>query len=485
MALIGRIQKNSVLLLIVIGGAMLAFIFTDMMGNTGGSGYEQLPLATVYDEEYNDLRQVYVDREKDNAAAQNQPFTPQAESQAEDQAFNEVIRRNLMNREFEKLDIICTVDELNDMIHGNHIHPWVEQIPLFKGFDGQFSRDSVRNFLNQLQDEPEGEEAIGQWQEAKTQWRAFEEELKDTRKADKYVALIKKGIYVNSLESKHVYSSNNEMRTVRFVVQRYTDIPFDEIEVTDEEIKAFYEEHKGELAYEMQESRDIDFVSFPIVATEADVDAVKEEMNLIKTDFAAAEDNISFISAKSNSEFTLDTMEFRMGTESLVFDSFYGNNQYPEVADEAIQESKVGDIVGPFVSFNASTQVNEMFIGKITGVSTEKQAWVRHILIKIDATRGEEEAKAMSDSIINVIKEQDNFVEMVQTVSEDPGSIAANGEYKWFAEGRMVAEFNDASFNGAIGQLQLVKTTYGFHIVEVLGRGDRVVPKMGVITKEV
>ena len=53
------------------------------------------------------------------------------------------------------------------------------------------------------------------------------------------------------------------------------------------------------------------------------------------------------------------------------------------------------------------------------------------------------------------------------------------------AEGRMVPEFNDASFKGAIGKLQLVKTSYGFHIVEVLGRGERVVPSLAVISKTV
>jgi peptidyl-prolyl cis-trans isomerase D len=119
----------------------------------------------------------------------------------------------------------------------------------------------------------------------------------------------------------------------------------------------------------------------------------------------------------------------------------------------------------------------------VTGIKTENQAWVRHILVKIDATRDEEAAKAMADSVIATIKAKDNFVEMVQTVSEDPGSLANNGEYKWFAEGRMVPEFNDASFKGAIGKLQLVKTSYGFHIVEVLGRAKRNVPKLAVVGK--
>lgn len=490
MAVIGKIQRNSVLLLIVIGGAMLAFIFTDFMNNSGGGEAQFIPVATIYGDEidegeYEELRAVFVDREKQNAAQQGQPFSEKAEQKADDDAFNEVVRRNIMNREFDKLGIICTTNELNDMIHGNHIHPWVESIPIFMGPDGQFSRDSVRSFINNLEVEPEDEATRAQWVEARTQWKAFEKELKDTRKADKYVTLINKGLFVNSLESKHNYWASNEVRSIRFVVQRYVDIPEGEVEVTDEDIQAYYDEHKGDPQFEMEEARDIDYIMFPIVITEEDMAEMSLELEDLKTSFAKTSDNIGFMNTHSSTKFNSDSVEFRLGTESIIFDSFFGNSQYPEAADEAIQSSKPGDVIGPFPSYNANTQENELFIAKVTGTTVERQAWVRHILIKIDATRSEEEAKAMSDEIIAEIKEKDNFVQKVQEVSEDPGSLASNGEYKWFAEGRMVPEFNDASFNGAIGQLQLVKTTYGYHIVEVLGRSERVVPKMAVVTKVV
>ncbi|MEX1001044.1 MAG: peptidylprolyl isomerase [Crocinitomicaceae bacterium] len=489
MAVIGKIQKNSVLLLIVIGGAMLAFIFTDLMKG-GGGDEEYIPLATVYGEEvdvdeYEELREVYINREKNNTIQQGREFTKEMEKQAEEQAFNEVIRRNLMNREFEKAGIVCTTEELNDMIHGDHIHPWVEQIPIFKGRDGQFSRDSVRVFITNLEMEPPSEEARVQWLEARSQWKAFEQELKDTRKADKYVTLIKNGLYVNSIEAEHQYRATNEIRAVRFVIQRYSDIPRDEIEVTDEDIKVYYEEHKEEKKYEMQESRDVAFVTFDIQPSAEDMEILKKDMEELKSSFAKSDNNLAFMQKHSASQFSSDSAEYRMGTTSLAFDSMFGNSSYPAVADEAVQNAEIGDVIGPFPSINPQTQKEEMFIAKVTGLKKEKQAWVRHILIKTDASRSEEQAKAKADSLINVIQSQGNFVEMVQKFSEDPGSIVNNGEYKWFAEGRMVTEFNDAAFNGAIGKLQLVKTTYGYHIVEVLGRADRKVPKLAVVTKKV
>ncbi|UKN00919.1 peptidylprolyl isomerase [Paracrocinitomix mangrovi] len=488
------------LLLVVIGGAMLAFIFSDNFSGGGGSG-EILPLGTVYDEgideeEYEQLRTVYVDREISSAMEQNggnaisDDQRRQKEQQAEDQAFNEVIRRNLMNREFDKLGIVCTTTELTDMLHGNHIHPWVEAIPMFRDRTGQFSRDSVRNYMrflgpeNEPLDNPDFREA---WLQSVKQWQEFERELMDTRKADKYVTLIKNGLFVNSLEAEHDYYSKSETRSIRFVVQKYTDIPDSTVNLTDEDIKAYYDEHKDEKQFEMQESRDVDYVTFEVKPTEDDVQDIKEEMTSMKEKFAKTDENLSFMMKNSSIQTGWDTIEYNRGTTAfgLANPQFGIPGTITEEADDAVQESKVGDVIGPFSAVDQGTGDDIVYIAKVTKTRTEKQAWVRHILIQIDATRSEEEAKAMADSVIAEIKTNSNFVEMVQKVSEDPGSKETGGEYKWFAEGRMVPEFNDASFNGAIGQLQLVKTTYGYHIVEVLGRAERVIPSLAVVTKKV
>ena len=488
MAIIGKIQKNSILLLVVIGIAMFAFIYTEYQSGAGND-MEITPIGTVYAEpidevEYDYIVESYMKRDRENYEYQGREFDEAAEQSAKDQAFNEVIRRNLMNREFEKLQLTCTVDELNDMIHGNHIHPWVQQIPIFQGAMG-FSKDSVRAFIDQLNIEPEDrgdgsyEEVQKNWLAARKQWSDFEKELKDTRMADKYVTLIKKGIFINSLEAKDQYYAELEKKKIRFVLQRYADIPMGEIEVTDEDIQAYYDIHKDEKQYEQEESRDIEYVTFPISATPEDVEMVMSDLEGLKEEFKATKNNEAFIKKHSTTEFTSDSAVFHMGGPEFVFDTFFGNNQYPEAADDAIQKAQIGDVIGPFAS------AGDYAIAKVTGIKKENQAWVRHILIKVDATQPDAVAKARVDSIIKVINEKDNFVEMVTATTQDPGSIATKGEYKWFAEGRMVPEFNDASFKGPIGKLQTVKTTYGYHIVEVLGRGERNVPMLAIITKSV
>jgi len=484
MAVIGKIQKNSVLLLVVIGLAMLAFIFTDLLRN-GGGDIEQMSTAELYgegidEEKYEELRDSYVSRAQGEAAFQQQEFTDAARKSAEDNAFNELIRRSLLEAEFEKLGIVCTTDELNDMIHGDHLHPWVLQIPIFNGPAG-FSRDSVRNYINRLEVEPEGatDEARANWLESRQQWRDFERELKDARKADKYVSLIKKGMFVNKLEAADQYKSQNTKKSVQYVLQRYTEIPQEGIVASEEEIKSYYEAHKMDDLYDQEEARDVEMVTFDIVPTEADKNEIKSRIEGLKASFKATLNDLGFVYQNTDSDFKSDSTIFRMGTGEQMGFSAQGGS-YPKSADDVIQESSIGDVIGPY-----ETATGEFAIAKIVDTLTESQAWVRHILISSGATRTEDKAKVLADSLVRVIKSQDNFAELVPLFSEDPGSVDNGGEYKWFNEGVMVPEFNDASFNGPIGQIQLVKTTFGYHIVEVLGKERRLTPTLAVVAKKI
>ncbi|HIP36133.1 MAG TPA: hypothetical protein EYG85_04705 [Crocinitomix sp.] len=485
MAVIGKIQKNSLLLLVIIGGAMLAFIFTDMLRNVGG-GAEPTPTATIAgnpidDAEFNELETSFINREKQNLAYQGKEMTEQQKKTARDEAFNEYVRRIIMNKELEALGIVVSDDELTDMVLGNHIHPWISGERAFQNSLGQFSRDSLAKYLDMLEIEPSGDnpEEYARWVDSKNAWSDFEDQLIDARKADKYVTLVKKGVYVNSLEAKNQYNGANEKRTVSFVLKKYTDIDESEVELTDEDLKAYYEKHKNDKQYEQtDESAVIDFVEFPIMYTQDDIDATLENTNRIKTSFEKSTNDIAFMYNKSDVEFYSDSTIFKLNTND-VFDFNVSSPSYAMGADEAIQAADSGDVVGPFIAGD------QVVIAKVKGFKNQEQAWVRHILISTGAKRTEIQAKKTADSLINVIKKNNNFVEMVKAVSEDPGSIANDGEYKWFPKGMMVTEFENASFNGKKGQLQLVKTNYGYHIVEVLGKRNAKLPILAPVVKTI
>ena len=99
-----------------------------------------------------------------------------------------------------------------------------------------------------------------------------------------------------------------------------------------------------------------------------------------------------------------------------------------------------------------------------------EQARARHILIKVaqgaDA-KTDAAAKAKAEGILKQIQGGANFADLAKKNSDDPGSKDTGGELGFAQRGRMVPEFDNAIFTQKIGDTKIVKTQYGYHIVQV------------------
>jgi Parvulin-like peptidyl-prolyl isomerase len=101
---------------------------------------------------------------------------------------------------------------------------------------------------------------------------------------------------------------------------------------------------------------------------------------------------------------------------------------------------------------------------------TQERVRVRHILIKtLDKPKEElPKLEAKANDLLKQIKGGADFAELAKKNSEDPGSAVKGGDLDWVTRGQMVKPFEDAAFSLKPKEISnVVKTQYGFHIVQV------------------
>jgi len=115
-------------------------------------------------------------------------------------------------------------------------------------------------------------------------------------------------------------------------------------------------------------------------------------------------------------------------------------------------------------------EIQKYFTDHQSEYKVPDQARSRHILIKVDAgadAKTDAAAKAKAEDIVKQLKGGANFADLAKKYSDDPGSKDAGGELGFAQKGRMVPEFDNAIFNQKVGDTAIVKSQFGYHIVQV------------------
>jgi len=116
-------------------------------------------------------------------------------------------------------------------------------------------------------------------------------------------------------------------------------------------------------------------------------------------------------------------------------------------------------------------EIQQYFAAHQAEYSVPEQAKARHILIKAGTdAKSDAAAKAKAEGLLKQIQGGANFADLAKKDSDDPGSKDSGGELGFAQRGRMVPEFDKAIFTQKIGDIAIVKTQFGYHIVQVEDR---------------
>ncbi|MFU8843471.1 MAG: peptidyl-prolyl cis-trans isomerase [Bacteroidales bacterium] len=453
MAVIGTIRRQSGLLIIIVGVALAAFVLGDFL--VPGGGQRSVPsIAQVHGEDitYSQFDARFEQNLEFQKRNQNKEIlTPEEMFQLRQQTFDQVVQKIVLDREYERLGLSVSSEELFDQIQGNNPHPYILQY--FKDPEtDQYKPELVRNYIAQL-DQMD--------MTARKQWADFVDAIREDRLRSKYRNLISKGYFMPDEFLKGDFNEKKVQATVRLVGSRFNTIADTLVTVTDHDLKSYYEKYKHN--YEQEASRDIDYVIFSVRPSAEDRNKVRENVNAVFQDFLTAENIPVFVNSESDKRYD---------------STFFSQGELPLGIDSIVFNAPVGQFVEPYL------ENDEWHMAKLMEIDFRPDSMkASHILIAFrgafmadqEITRTRDAAKNLADSLASVIKATPVLMEnLAPMYSDDPSAAQNAGDLGWFADGSMVFPFNQAVLTHKVGDVTVAESQFGYHVIKVTGKLDPV-----------
>lgn len=475
MATLERIRQRSGLLIGIIGVAMLAFILTDLLGS-GNSMFRadanvvgKVNGRTVESREF----AMRMD-EREQIIRQQNPQQAQfiTRKQIADGVWGDIVREEVMGEQYDDLGFMVSSRELYERLKAN---PSIQGAPAFKDqVTGQFSEGLFQQYITNLRD---NKDIDPQAAEAYQQWVDFEKGQKEMALQSKYNLAVEKGIYVPKAVVRAIYTSNSTSANVKMAALEFSSIKDEEVELTDADFRNYYNENKEN--FKAEKSASILYVNFPIAASEADKKELQDELRGYIT---AADTAENFALVADDSLYASSRSDIR------VLPDYYRKTTLPQGLDSTIMDQPVGFVTEPY-------QANGYYtITKVTDKrNLPDSVEARHILISFQGlqggneTRNQPQAKALVDSLLAVVKaDTSKFASIAKELSDDPGSGSKGGKLGWFGDKQMVATFSNFCFRNETGEIAMVPSQFGYHIIEILGqKGKSEAVKLMSISREI
>ncbi|MFA9221005.1 MAG: peptidylprolyl isomerase, partial [Sediminibacterium sp.] len=434
MAMISTLRKQGWLVLAIVGIGIVGFLipYDAVMAMFGGSSDK---VGVINGE---NIKQ---DQWRAMLQEQSELFSYN-NSQAhglENDVWNNLIENTLLQPEYQSLGLMVTDEELDEILFGNFLSSYVKST-FYQGQDSLPFKEQMRESFKKMEtDKP-------------NLFTGYRRLVIEKRLKEKYDALVSAGAYVNSLDAKSLFHQSNDKASIVYVVKPYAQIMESEISFSNDDIENYYNEHKNDRDFKQERSRTISYVRIPLVTSAADSAATLESLQTIAKAFKASK------TAKADSLFAITNSGNPANAKVK-----YALGSFPEPFNSQAFSDSVGRVMGPFVSGGVARVI------KLTSRGTEiDSVQARHILFKEKGASG----KAKADSLKKVIQAKKNFAEMATKYSTDPGSAIKGGDLGMFARGAMVPEFDAACFNGKVGDLQIVESQFGTHLIEVTKKGS-------------
>ncbi|HKR04233.1 MAG TPA: peptidylprolyl isomerase, partial [Bacteroidia bacterium] len=450
MAVIGKIRQRAGLLVGVVFVSLILFVLGDLL--TSNSSFIKGSETTVAEiggrkvkiQDFQERVAKMEENYKINTGKEN--IDNETADQLRDQAWGQMLNEQLLGKQYEKIGIKVSPEEIFDMVQGKNPHQQIKDA--FKDpKTGQFNPANVMQFLKNMDNDQTGK--------TRAQWLAFEDFLKNDRISTKFNNLVKQGLYVTTEEAKRDYEAKGKQASIKYVVLNYSTIADSTVKPSESDLKEYHNEHQNK--YKQEASRKVEYVTFEVNPSPEDIKEAQDYIAKLVEPFKASADDSTFV--KSNSDSKQDSVFHKKGTLSPILDTVFFN-------------APVGTVIGPYEE-NGYYKVSKLIAAKEIPDSIK----VSHALIAYKGaqrapandTLTREQAKVKADSLFKLAEsDPKNFIDIAKNASSDVVSATKEGDLGWMnMNSPMDVRFKQGAFDTEKGKVKLVESDFGFHIIKV------------------
>lgn len=470
MAILSTIRDKSLFLILIIGMALFAFVASpDQIMNFFQSDKVNF-VGSVNGEQIS--REEFVNQVKNYKAGNNN----MNDSQASKAVWNNLMQEKIYETQLKKAGIVVGEKDIWEfLINDNSI----KSNPQFQNEAGLFDEERLKAFIADLQAD-KTENGKTRWQS----WLDYERSIKQSLERDAYLNLVKSGIDVSLDEGKRNYELNNTMVSGKYVFLPFQSIPDSTVNVTDSDIQAYINEHKKD--FQVEASRSLRYVKFDLVASEEDKNQIKESLMSLIDDreeySSVAKANIKIEGLQNTTDYQTFLAE---NSDTPFNDNYVFKSDLSTQLADSLFSLPVNSIYGPY------EDGEYIKLSKIIENTEVPSVMASHILIAYegamranpDVKRTKEEAEARAEEILSRVKRSNSDFATEAKLSSDGPSATKGGDLGWFKEGQMVPAFNDWVFSHKKGDIGLVETDFGYHIIKVFDTKSDPAIKLASVTK--
>ena len=457
MTALGKIRSKGILLIIIIGLGLFAFIAEEAFRSCNGiKGQNSQQIGEVlgekiYVQDFQKLLEEYQDAMKLTMRTDN--LSEDQLNQLKDQVWQQLVSERVMKEDCKKLGLTVTEDELQNVLNDG-TNQLLTQTPFVNQQTGRFDVSILKQFIDAYRkaEASNNSQQLDQMRPAYNYWLFVEKNLRTQLLAQKYQSLLANCVLSNKVEAKMAFNEENEEAQIQLASIAYNTIKDADIKVTDEELKAKYEELKPAFR-QQQETRDVKMVDVQVKASATDRAQLQKDMAGYQKQLAEAADPTQVVS-KSGSMIQY----IGLPVSGKAF------QQYPDIA------SKIDSMAVGTTGVVENTKDNTYNIVRILS-RTELPDSVEFRQIQVGG-KTLEAARASADSIQKALAAGGDFQAIAKRYGQDSTTTWFTGAM--YEQASTMSQDNrayiEALLNGAVGSTQNIELTQGNVVIQVLNR---------------